>query len=477
MSKLKSFIFILICLFFATCLENEAAEINLAQLTSKYIGKNGAIIIQAIPNDDKTKFKKDETRKICFQSQISDGRNEINVDCGFWKPLESTLYLFCNIGPNIPAGNYSISFFRAPKIEYQDYEIIFKNQYSKSNYEFEKLDRDLIDIYAEEQTINIEEGKDIYEVKFNVVSYNQEVLMIRYEPMDCKQEKNELICQIKKNALERRLESKSSYESVYYISDIISPGHVGLPLVEFIRIKDNIARKEEVFVGITRLLENVTENGVGFVYETNVTNINNIMTYGDHLILNFTNEYDNEDSGFCSFIKYDDNPLLMYCYPFYMFSLGKCWLKEIKDEKIIKDSHQRYNFRLQPFKNKEKIYYSKDDNGTSIDWVYPEILDFTKKDTLYIDYGSRHSRFIKGLTFNNDKEDLSCEIKQSGILRCTVPKNHFEGKKGGYYFTNYTNHLGGKSTYYAIRPIKVVLKGTIYSISIYYSLLLILIMF
>ena len=67
MSKLKSFIFIFLCFFFATCLENEAEEINLAQLTSKYIGKNGAIIIEAIPNDDKTKFKKDETRKICFQ--------------------------------------------------------------------------------------------------------------------------------------------------------------------------------------------------------------------------------------------------------------------------------------------------------------------------------------------------------------------------------------------------------------------------
>ena len=72
-----------------------------------------------------------------------------------------------------------------------------------------------------------------------------------------------------------------------------------------------------------------------------------------------------------------------------------------------------------------------------------------------------------------------------------VPKNHFEGKKSGYYFIKHINFKGGKSTNYESTPIKVILsdqepeptggptpaKGNILKISLYYSLLLILIIF
>ena len=80
------------------------------------------------------------------------------------------------------------------------------------------------------------------------------------------------------------------------------------------------------------------------------------------------------------------------------------------------------------------------------------------------------------MTFNKDKGDLSCEKrKQNRLLRCTIPKNHFE--KNGYYFLKHTNHLGGKSSFYEISPIKIILKGSYYYSSLYYSILLILIIF
>ena len=60
-----------------------------------------------------------------------------------------------------------------------------------------------------------------------------------------------------------------------------------------------------------------------------------------------------------------------------------------------------------------------------------------------------------------------------------MPKSHFD--KDGFYFIKHNNHLNKKSTIYEIAPIKVILnekgKGSFYSLSLYYLLLLILIMF
>ena len=117
-------------------------------------------------------------------------------------------------------------------------------------------------------------------------------------------------------------------------------------------------------------------------------------------------------------------------------------------------------------------------------WLYPEILDFTKSDSLYINYAAEGGSMINGLSLNEDKEDLSCEKIPDKVVRCTVPKNHFEGKKTGYYFIKHTNHKNTKSTSFEISPLKIILsdpkpsKGSIQSISLlYYSLLLILIIF
>ena len=86
-------------------------------------------------------------------------------------------------------------------------------------------------------------------------------------------------------------------------------------------------------------------------------------------------------------------------------------VKRDKKEIIINDSNIKYNFRIQPVKSKERIYHSGNDKGSWIVWSHPEILDFSNKDTLYIDYSSEEEDFLKGITFNKDKGDLSCEKK------------------------------------------------------------------
>ena len=167
MSKLKSFIFIFLCLFFVTCLEvNEDVTINLFHLNSKQTGKKGIVAIEASPSD---KFSKDTSRKTYFKTKITDGTNTFDVDCGFSKPREYSFFVFCNLNTSIPAGNYSIDFTGIPKVVYQGHSISFT---SSDKFKFEKLDKDYINLYSDKQTINIVDGKDSYELKFNIESYN-----------------------------------------------------------------------------------------------------------------------------------------------------------------------------------------------------------------------------------------------------------------------------------------------------------------
>ena len=299
--------------------------------------------------------------------------------------------------------------------------------------------------------------------------------MLDYSPLECKQENNQLICQIKKLEIEKSLFGNQDTRSVYYKSDLDNHGHARLPLVGDIIIIDNIIKEKDVFVGITKLIENVAEGHSTLAYETNVTNIDKII---GKISLDF--EYENQYSFpmNCVLRKYDNYPLYIVCVD---GKSSKMHLKEITKEIIHKTAHIKYNFRIQPVKNEDIIYYSKEDKGSYILWPYPETLDFTRKDTLYVEYSAENEKesYLKGMTFNQDKGDLSCEIGQNGLLRCIVPKSHFD--KNEFYFIKHNNHLNKKSTIYEIAPIKVILnekgKRRFYSLSLYYLLLLILIMF
>ena len=474
MSKMKSFIFVFICLSFATCLiKNEEVIVTLNGLSVEYTGKKGTL---AISTSSEYTFKEDISRKIYFESKIANEKSTYNSKCGFWKASEDKFYVFCNIDTDIPAGKYTIDFTGISQFDYQGKSIKF----SDSKFNFEKLDKDLIDLYSDKQEINIVEGQDSYELKFNVVSYNQEVLFFSTRAktvLECKQENKELICPIKKDELEKGFEYKSYSLSIRYIGE--KEGEAKLPLTGPIILTDNIAQKTDVYIRITKLLENVMETNSFITYETNVTNINKVMTSIEHFRLEFENDKGKTESPGCLFKKNDGFPLFIVC--FVIFD-GTSWLKEIKNETVVGEANIRYNFRIQPGKNEDKIYSGGE--GSPILWSYPEILNFTKADTLYIDLDEDVSSDYK-LTFNENKPDLSCAKRDNGLLRCTVSSNHFEGKQSGYYFIKHTNFKNTKSTNYESTPVKVIVsgvepkpgKGSIHKISLVYSLLLILSLF
>ena len=90
------------------------------------------------------------------------------------------------------------------KINYKDNEFTI---YSYTDLTIKKIDSNIINLYSDKQVINVEEGKDSYDLKFKINSYNQEKLFFMkdlvYTYLDkCKVESNELICPISKSKLE-----------------------------------------------------------------------------------------------------------------------------------------------------------------------------------------------------------------------------------------------------------------------------------
>ena len=61
---------------------------------------------------------------------------------------------------------------------------------------FTRVDKDIYDIYSEEQTITFENDKEKYKLKFNVVSYNQEILIFEDNVFldKCTSQNNILVC-------------------------------------------------------------------------------------------------------------------------------------------------------------------------------------------------------------------------------------------------------------------------------------------
>ena len=201
----------------------------------------------------------------------------------------------------------------------------------------------------------------------------------------------------------------------------------------------------------------------------------NVLGSLESFTLEFTNSNTGKRNCLCSFRKHSGFPLLILCFAYIN---GINVLNEITEEKIFNNINIKYNFRLQPVKNEEKIY-GEQVSGSFIYYNYPHILDFTKSDSLSVNYHIEVANDLTGLTFNENKGDLTCQ-KIKKITKCTVPKSHFEGKETGYYFLKHTNHLNGKSTSYEGVPVKVILDGSGFnkvSFTLIYSLLLILIMF
>ena len=414
------------------------------------IGKKGAARLTTNFLDEQDLFDKSdiETESV-FSTEILDtNQKNYTINCRLWKAENINLIMFCNFDEDIPEGEYSIS-FNNKVINYKDYEI---NINTDADIKIKKIDSNIINLYSDKQVIDVEDGKDSYDLKFKINSYNQEKLFFMkeliYTYLDkCETVNNELICPISKSKLE---EIMSTNEEKFWINYIDNDYNFNkLSTVLEIKVNYNNIKQKDIYVNITKLLVNSTEQDTLIAYETNVTDISKVFTSTESFKMKFGGEERN-----CAFRKYEENPLLMVCWG----PKENSHLDEIVEEKVLNEINIKYNFRIQPVNNTEMIDSDKTSSGSFINVVYPEVLNFTSQESLTIDYYLEDAKALDGITFNDGSPVLECENIGKSIKRCTVNSTHFiKNKSGYYYFTLHKNHLNGTSPSYEAPPIQVIL--------------------
>ena len=461
MRKSKLFFLLIGCFFFIDCLKEENSEvtITLNSITDSNLGKKGTIIIGSRANITDFNYI-DTTKSIFFLSDITNGEKTYQIDCGLWREEGRDLYTFCNYDEKLPAGKYTLDVSKAQKINYKDYILNFE---AWTTLEFTKTDKDVIDIYSDKQTINVEEGKENYELRFKISSYHKEPICLMtqidvylYTFIDCSQENDELICPVTKSLIESIM--PTNQEKIYIGALDYEKQTERFPLIPGIDVKYNLP-KTDVYVGITKLIEIVSESDTTIAYQTNITDISNVLVPLVAFDLECSSDSGHEgekEECSCTFRKYNGFPLLMVCF---VSQKGKISLKEITQEIVLDNLNIKYNFRIQPVKNEEFIY-KESAKGSFIMYNYPYTLDFSKSESLSVFYAIENPNSLTGLTYNENKEDLSCQVIGTIIKKCTVPKSHFEGKETGYYFLKHKNHLNGNTTCYEGFPVKVILDGS-----------------
>ena len=179
---MKKILILFFNFIFLNCLNNQLNETNLnitirvEKLSGwKEIGKIGTVVLSTkyygpeifddIGIEEKTKFK-------TIVEDIHNNNNIYKIYCRLRN--SKLLTILCSVEEEIPSGEYYVR-FNNTKFNYNGYEVIVNGN---DNFYFKKLDKYLIDLYADDQIINIEEGKILYEIKFKIHSYNQERLFL-----------------------------------------------------------------------------------------------------------------------------------------------------------------------------------------------------------------------------------------------------------------------------------------------------------
>ena len=128
--------------------------------------------------------------------------------------------IFCNLNESIPAGNYTLLLAQVKSFDYNDYRVNIHLNEGNRYLNFEKSDKDIIDLYSGEQNITLEDGKENYEIKFNIVSYHQENLYYNFYFIidNCKPQNDILICPITKSDILKYIYPDEKKIVVWYLN-------------------------------------------------------------------------------------------------------------------------------------------------------------------------------------------------------------------------------------------------------------------
>ena len=433
----------------------EEIQINIKYNTAVYIGNTYNFYFETDYNDTILNIfnNSDIEEKTSFITQIYYSSTNYDVACHLWNPVNQNFKLFCQLlekrwtyYPNI--------YLKKGEFTYGKYKINIIPPPSSKKFTLNQLKPVIPFLYSDEQVINMDNDRDIYELKFKMKEYDNQLLFLYSNEFKlyldkCSKDDNYLICKITKEEIEEILEYNNQKFDIYSFTESYPLFLYRIDLINNITINDNIIKKQNIYVEITKLAQK-TIIGTDFVtYETNVTSTSNFISgkfniqkkYGSLL----TPNYDN-----CYFKKTLNSPLLFLCQKIFL----KDYLGEIREETILNNSSIKYDFYIQPVKNYEKMIF--DGYFVTAFFVFPKLLDFNSNEELIINYMMKGILFLNNLRLNADSNNLNCSSRDIH-LKCSVNRKHFENLKSGYYYTYHFSGDKSSSIIYELSPIQVII--------------------
>ena len=386
-----------------------------------------------------------------FKTTITD-ENLINynVTCKLWIAVNDKVRIFCKLEQDI---NDDINIkINSATFTFNNYRIYLISEMTFS-INLIKVNTSVPFIYNNVQNIDIDNTKDTYDIRLRYLEYNNEKLILSkkkeesfYILLDeCNFEKNDIKCKINRDKIEEILGYDGEIFELNYFDNNLGQ-LIYLENVFNIRINYKSIKKENVYIGINNLLINNIENNSYIAYETNITNINNLIS--NKFILN-----QSDSTQMPCLLKKDINQkLLLICK---MTNIGTFTLGEIKQELILDYINIKYNLLIQPVLNNDKFIV--DGNGGSILFASPMILDFYENDSLTIYFYSNDIEYINEIRLNPDSdEDIKCDTINK-MKKCIITKSYFNGKQNGYYYLYYKNNFENYTKFFQLSPINVIL--------------------
>ena len=162
-----NFIFICYCK-----LENEEAyDLILTTIReTDSTGTTGVIAFNTNSSSTVAIFDESEIEKQIFDSQIViEPSSSAKVKCSLFKPKEKSIYILCNLQEKLSIGTINIKLsdyilnYKGKKIK------IFSEEYiqiviKETNYPY---------LYADKQIIDLNDGKNVYLLKFKIKLFNE----------------------------------------------------------------------------------------------------------------------------------------------------------------------------------------------------------------------------------------------------------------------------------------------------------------
>ena len=406
--------------------------------------KDPVIVLVTDFNNKKLK-KFNNNDNITFTGTFLCEREEKYYDaiCSFITINDDNLRIICK---------FKTTFYRSDiyllytTLNHNNYKIFIEQ---KKGIEFELCNDSYIPLlYSDRQEINIKDNESLYELKFDIVEYNNEPLFIygsnnNYANFDsCDNNTNEITCQISKEILEEILVKNNEQFKVGAMSDI--KGILSFEHISNITIKYENVQKQDIYLEINEIIGGSTKKGVPVGLVTNVTEIPNFISA----------KFDDMKY----FKKVTGRPLILFYN--YSFDIDYKMKSNYTEEVIINDIHYKYNFRIQPSKFEGNI--SVKEEGANILLSYPQELIYTLEDREF------NIMFIMDdpTLEENIKIDYYAENKLhcSNLNRmklCTVSKFDFKRKLNRIYYMSFY-YKSQNRMYYDLSPINVTKPFELY---------------